>query len=238
MAPENTSTNEGMKMEHEDAVRIQATSRYPAGDLSKAEAEAFEQHFFSCQQCSEELTAGAIFDENVRAVFHDRARVPEPVSPPVVLTGPSWLDRFRASFALPLTAMAGLLLGVVVYQNAFMLPGMRKEMAALGEPQPVSAFPLKIARESNSFHLSSNSPFWVAYFHLPDASSFPSYTCDIEKAGGVALKKVALPVPAAGQPFRILLRRSEFPSGTYVFKVRGQNSSTILATYTIDLSSS
>ncbi len=224
-------------MEHEDAIRMQAISRYPAGDLSKVEAEAFEQHFFSCQQCSEELATGEIFDENVRAVFHDRARVPEAVSAPLVLTGPSWLDRFRASFALPLTAMAGLLLGLVVYQNAFMLPGLRKEVASLGEPQPLTAFPLKIARENNSFHLSNRSPFWVAYFWLPDASSFPSYTCGIEKSGGASLKTVALPKPTAGQPFSILLRRSEFPSGTYVFKVRGQDSSTVIATYTIDLSS-
>lgn len=223
-------------MEHEDAIRMQAVSRYPAGDLSKVEAEAFEEHFFSCRQCSEELAAGAIFDQNIRAVFQDRARVPEAVNPPVVLTGPSWLDRFRASFALPLAATAGVLLAVVVYQNAFMLPGLRKELTALGEPQSVPEFPLKMARENNSFHLSNRSPFWMAYFRLPDASSFPSYTCDIEKSGGVSLKTVVLPVPAAGQPFTVLLRRSEFPSGTYTFKVRGQNSSTIIATYTIDLS--
>jgi hypothetical protein len=234
MDPESTNNNEAMRMDHEEASRMQACSRYLLGDLSLAEAEAFEEHFLACLQCAEELKAGAIFDENVRAVFHDQASSLAVVSPAEPRTGPGWLKRLHPAIWLPCSIAACCLLALSVYQNLRQIPGLKREIAALSDPQPVPQVPLKIAREQSPVRIQPAAHFWIAYFFLPNPAEYPSYICEIRNSGGSLLKTVTLPAPAPGDPFSILLRRSDFPGGIYSFKVHGQNSS-IITSYTVDL---
>ena len=56
-------------MEHDWATRLVAAERYLLGELSDAERDQFEEHFFDCPACAEEVRAGAIFEANARAVF-------------------------------------------------------------------------------------------------------------------------------------------------------------------------
>src|SRR5580700_1047425 len=97
-------------MDHEEATRIQAPGRYLLGDLTPSEKEGFEEHFFTCLECAEELRTGAIFADNARAVFHDDVRRPSSTSPagsPQRGLGwwtwlhPAWL---RPAYLLPVAA--------------------------------------------------------------------------------------------------------------------------------------
>lgn len=238
---ENTDNYEAMKMDHEDATRMQACTRYLMGSLSGAEAAAFEEHFFTCPDCAEELKAESIFGEDVRAVFHEQAQRLLPAGPAVLpQTAPGWLERMRMAFALPIAsafamALALVSLGIVIYQNAIFIPGLRSEVAELSAPQSLPWVPLKIARGDRPVTILKARPFWMAYFYLPDKVKFPA-SCNIESSRGTKLKTVALGAPALGQPSSILLRSSDFPAGTYKFNIRGSNSDEILATYVLDLS--
>ena len=42
-------------MEHHEAVRSRAAERYVARELPPAERDAFEQHFFDCPECAQEV---------------------------------------------------------------------------------------------------------------------------------------------------------------------------------------
>jgi len=45
-------------MDHQEAVSLGATERYLLGTLGDEQREAFEEHYFSCLECAEDLRAG------------------------------------------------------------------------------------------------------------------------------------------------------------------------------------
>src|SRR5947209_11924224 len=101
-------------MDHAEATRIQAPERYLHGELTPPEAEAFEEHFFCCQTCAEELKLEDAFAQNVKAVFEEQPRFAARAQPR------RWWDRFSGAwnlgFAVPAAAAACLLL-IAGFQN-------------------------------------------------------------------------------------------------------------------------
>jgi anti-sigma factor RsiW len=65
-------------MEHERALEIQAVERYLIDDLSEAERNEFEEHFFSCEKCADEVRLGARFHAAAREVLRDPQRFSKP----------------------------------------------------------------------------------------------------------------------------------------------------------------
>jgi hypothetical protein len=60
------------KMDHAEAARKLAVEQYLLGEMSEAERQEFEEHFFSCSDCTESLEAGAALVGNARAVLSER----------------------------------------------------------------------------------------------------------------------------------------------------------------------
>ena len=111
-------------MEHKEAIRIHAVDRYLLGELTAVEREEFEEHFFSCGECSEDLHVGAILVDNSRAVL--REEVPDPVpASPAAPPRPGW----RLWWSQVPLAAAIALLAVVGYQNLKVLPEYRRQLA-------------------------------------------------------------------------------------------------------------
>jgi hypothetical protein len=61
-------------MEHMEAVRLRAAERYVLKQLSAAETEAFEEHFFSCTECAEEVRWISMFEQNAKRVVSQKVR--------------------------------------------------------------------------------------------------------------------------------------------------------------------
>lgn len=59
-------------MDHLEAVRLRAAERYVLKQLTAAEADAFEEHFFSCPECAEEVRWIAMFEDNARKAVKAR----------------------------------------------------------------------------------------------------------------------------------------------------------------------
>ena len=53
-------------MDHNEAVKNHAAEKYFLGELAGAEREAFEEHFFDCQDCAADVKTTAILIDNVR----------------------------------------------------------------------------------------------------------------------------------------------------------------------------
>ena len=221
-----------MRMDHDEAQRVQASSQYLIGDLSAEQAAAFEEHYFSCAECAAEVTVDEVFAANLRDVFESQAHLhlagSNGLTPRL-----AWMQ--RASFVVPLAAAACLLLAALIYQNVLLIPAMRTQMAVLYNPPAPVSIPLKLAREENRFSIPKNNPFWVAYFRLPKPDAAAAYQCDIETADGIKVKTVAPVSARVGQPFYLLLPSSLFPDGMYRFKVRGLNSPSVIAEFTADI---
>ena len=55
-------------MDHRQAVETLALERYLLGEMADQERDAFEEHFFSCAECTEEARAGGALRDFRRRV--------------------------------------------------------------------------------------------------------------------------------------------------------------------------
>jgi hypothetical protein len=196
-------------MDHNRAVEIQATERYMLGQLETEERDAFEEHFFDCALCADEIRAAARFRSAGRQV----AREPVPV--PAATRRWEW---FRFPTLAP--AMASfLLLGTVVYQAGFQIPALQRQ---LDEGQSIAAVSLReTTRGADSTPVvPAGRGFFSVYFDLPSAAAGTAYRCTIADAAGKVVDTINAAAPNPGEPMNLLLNRKHFRSGVYTLTVR------------------
>jgi len=222
-------------MNHQEALRMQAPERYALGELSSSELEEFEEHFFTCAECAEDLSVGAIFAANARAVFREQSLSPTTTSPVAMpQRGGRWWNWLQPATAMPLAAAVALLC-VVGYQNAITIPGLKSNVSHATAPQSAPSYALKIARGDEAVVVPANARSFVLTFFLPRQGTLPQYTGEIETAAGAKVGSFALQHPVAGQPFTIVLQRTDFSSGSYLLKVYTSDTKAEIATYHFDL---
>jgi hypothetical protein len=92
-------------MTHAQAVQTLAVERYLLDEMPEIERFAFEEHFFDCADCAEELRDGAQLRNAVKAGLLPAAGRAEPVTP-------STTRRWSASAVIPWAAAATLALAL------------------------------------------------------------------------------------------------------------------------------
>lgn len=112
-------------MEHNQALEMNAPDRYVLGQLSAAEADAFEEHFFDCPACADDVRLGMTIMEGGRHLVRQGQEPETPVAP-VVPIGP----RGRWGRWIPAAAVAAVM---AIPVNVALL--MRMQNAA-----PVASF--------------------------------------------------------------------------------------------------
>ena len=214
-------------MDHLDAEKMKAVERYMLGDLAVSEVEDFERHFFDCPQCSEELRALTVFQENARAVFAEQvlAPVPTPVTVPEsaarVPQGASgwwrWFSPQWLSSATAATACAALLVGVFSGYLAF---------RSRDEVQAVSTFPLYAQARGEETVVSpvAGSHFYTLYLDRTWDGDYTSYSAVLRDASGA--QKFSTPVKpgAAGTAIYVLVPTHKLEPGHYTLVMRGVDS--------------
>lgn len=102
-------------MDHEVALKNQAVERYFLGEMKPEERDAFEEHFFQCESCSEDVQATSAFLDNARSVLKERRNWPQPAR-----KKRPW---FRPSIAF--ASVAALCLVFIGYQNMTVIPALK-----------------------------------------------------------------------------------------------------------------
>jgi hypothetical protein len=206
-------------MGHEDATRLMAAERYLLGELSDAERDEFEEHFFDCPACAEDVRAGAIFEANARAVFADQARR-------AVVVQPGWWDwvRLRPAFAGAMAGVVVLLAGGAGYE-VVMTRGLRQEVAELRAPQ---SFPSVFLRSTTrgaeqAIEVPRGSRFLALSLDLTPGQSFGQYLGEVLGESGEVLFTVPLMKPRTpGEQMNVLVPVASFePRRRYTLVVRG-----------------
>jgi hypothetical protein len=108
-------------MTHEQAVETLAAERYLLDEMSEAERDSFEEHFFACEECGEAMRLGSHLRTDATAIFTPAQGTAR------ILPGPA--DRNRRarwrpapSVMIPWAAAAVLAL-TVAYQSRVAVPG-------------------------------------------------------------------------------------------------------------------
>jgi hypothetical protein len=188
-------------MDHDVAHKTQAVERYLLGEMPLEERDAFEEHYFACEVCAQEIRAGSAFTRDLTSVL--REDVPARTS-----VWPSWL---RLPVLVPACA-AMFLASVVGYQNLAVLPAL-KAPQALGaavvlDGQTRSGLPKVNAGEPLRFQMA-----------LDGVTAASRLRVELDGAGGQTIEGGNVPAPQAQQPLDVYFPGTLAP-GRYAVVVR------------------
>src|SRR5271170_873729 len=99
-------------MDHKTAERTMAVEKYLLDEFSPEERDAFEEHFFSCDECAQEIRAGAALMKHGKQIFAHEQSVERPLAVPAL----------------------AFMLGIVVFQNLVQVPALQRTLIALNAP--------------------------------------------------------------------------------------------------------
>jgi anti-sigma factor RsiW len=199
-------------MDHLDAEQMKAVERYTLGDLSVSEVEEFERHFFDCPQCSEELRALTIFEENARALFSEPDPTPAPLPQP---SGRRWSS--PPFFRQLSPALGALVIGILTGYIAF---------SSHERAEAVSAYPLyaQARGEETIVAPAANSQFFTLYLDRTWDGDDSSYRAIVRDSSGAMKFDIPVASVAPGQAIHVLVPRHTLVAGKYILAITGSNS--------------
>jgi hypothetical protein len=201
-------------MDHQEAVRLNATERYLLNELDNGQLDQFEEHLFDCQECALDLRSAAMFLEQSKTLLAEPAEAPRIVIKPAPAS--TWLGWLRPAFALPAVL---LLLAVVGYQNFVAIPAIKQ---ASSQPAILPFATLTVATRSATtpvVHAVAGQPFMIL-LNIPAETRFSSYLVDLYDPTGKI--QWSLPVSAEAANDTVPLRIPALhDAGIYTLAVSG-----------------
>jgi hypothetical protein len=202
-------------MNHQHATESMATERYLLDELTPEARDAFEEHFFDCQECAADLRA--------TAGFMDAAKRDLGTSPKVMAAVPSKPRRGFFRPALTWGALAASLL-VMAYQNVVVYPHYKTEIAELKAPEILPALSLvggnSRGGEIPAAAVVAEKPY-LLLVDIPTQERFSSYTCMLYSQSGSLAWRVEVSAQLAKDTVSIRVPATEAQPGAYALRVQG-----------------
>lgn len=117
-------------MDHAHIDNEQLIDRYLLGHLPEEQAEQFEEHYFGCPACQEQLETAKLMQRSVKRLAADDAAA-------VVVTSPSVWHRLGRLGTAPRLALAAVLLLAVLGPLALQLPPFGRGLDSGIEANPL-----------------------------------------------------------------------------------------------------
>ncbi|HEX6084598.1 MAG TPA: zf-HC2 domain-containing protein [Thermoanaerobaculia bacterium] len=201
-------------MEHTQALEMHAPDRYVLGQLSAAEADAFEEHYFDCPACADDVRLGMSIMEGGRLLVQQGAEPPARAVPmaPVV---PIDTGRRRFMKWIPAAAAAALLTAN--------LPLLMRTQSAIPALSPVVG-------ATTYFHGAARSEERPVPVELPEGTTavlafdvrppraYPRYEARVLRGNDVV---TAAPLDPTSFQDSVKILLPDPGPGTYVLKVVG-----------------
>jgi Putative zinc-finger len=213
-------------MEHNEAVEEMATERYLLGELTPDQRDAFEQHFFDCQECALDLRMASTFVEEAKVQLPGLTAAPARTAVEKE-SGKrrdwfAWMrPAFNPIFAGPVFAA---LLVIVGYQNLVQVPGLRSEA---DEPRIARLTSLRGAtRGGEAKPVEASHKLGIGLVvDLPQEQVYPSYAFRMYDAQGKAAwsKEASAAIiggPEAG-PVSLEIPGHGLAAGSYTLVIEG-----------------
>ena len=204
-------------MTHTQAVQSGATERYLLDEMSEVERHAFEEHYFACLECAEDVRTGGLMRDGVKAGMLDVRATP------VVKFEPR--RRWRPSTVLP-WAVAATLAVAVGYQS---LTVNRWSLVAPEALAPVTLRPASRGAEATVSLRPGARTVTLAPDVMVDGPAELAYelrTADKIVASG------RMAAPSAGTPLLMLVPAWTLrPAEHYILDVRHAATNELLGTF-------
>lgn len=202
-------------MDHQRAIETEAAVRYRLELMLDDERDAYENHYFCCPQCAEEVKFVYDVTDSMGQIVAETLGKGAPK--------PGWLAGLMVALRQPAVAFAYVLLaltgGFSLYQ--------RNMIAVLQEPTPelryVLAGIVHGAGDANLIRVTKNSILSLSVEYRPDGE-FVSYQAQIHAASGKVKYVVPLPANQTGDKATIAMRAGALDAGRYSMVVQGRTS--------------
>ena len=208
-------------MTHADAVRTLATERYLLDEMTEIERFAFEEHFFDCVECADDVRAGSVMRRAVKAGLLPDAAQEQTAVP--LKTGSR---RWNPTVVVPWAAAAMLALAVG-YQSLAPAGGDRLHIGALTpvtiRPDSRGAAPtVSISGDAEAITLALDV----------DAPERADLTYELRTSAGTRVANGRLTAPRAGTPLLLLVPLWTLtPSTQYILAVQGAADGPLIGEY-------
>jgi hypothetical protein len=209
---------------HQEAVNSFATERYLLGEMSDVDRDAFEEHYFSCDACAQDVRTGSAMGRAAQGVFAADAV-------PRIRAAAPW----HRSAVLP-WAIAASLAVLATYQAVS--PGAAvRDQSAVRALNPVTIRPDSRGQEP-VVRAGSPSDDVTLAVEVNGAREGSDLTFAIKDAGGREVKAGQVKAPPAGAPLLLLLSPSALPEpARYEMSIHDRATGQLLGTYRFALSS-
>jgi Putative zinc-finger len=181
-------------MDHNEAVRLQAAEKYVLGELPKEQHAAYEEHYFDCPACAEEIKATVTFMESARQVAREEALQPVGArrNVPGTQTTDGWFAWLRPAFAVPVLAALVLFIG---YQNGVTIPRLKDFSSSQIGQTISSSFQLRgsvrggneSGDAANKVRVRAGESFSLNFDFTP-TGTFSEYDWQLRDQGGRAVR--------------------------------------------------
>lgn len=207
-------------MDHNEALQSQACEKYLLGELSPAQRDAFEEHYFSCSECAIQLRSAADFLGASREILAaSPVQLPKPNHAPAPHRWFSWL--LRPAVAVPAFALLFLLIG---YQNFVTIPGYKHAAAPRVLPMHSLITANTLGDDQLTFTVLPDQPFGL-YVDVPYEPAYSTYLLTLLSPSGAATPLHSLNA-AEAQKTQIIAINPGRQAGKYTIVVSGLASST------------
>ena len=220
-------------MDHKSAIENHTAERYLLGELNEVERDAYEEHFFSCMVCAEEIKLASEFIETAKKVVREELNAPmekEPLRRTGKARSFSWESLFQPLLR-PIPAMACALLtvalGFVIYQNR--IANSQPPQMAVNSPTPAGAqllagpFPIEEARDGITIVTVPRKRAFELQFDVLD-TKYESYRAEVLTQSNVSMVSLPIPRKDATNPVRMVIRAGVLSTGKYSLVIWGVNS--------------
>jgi hypothetical protein len=211
-------------MNHDEAIRLKAAEKYLLGELSSGLRDQYEDHYFGCAECAQDVRTGAVFMDNARDAFRADSFAAAGAKHQPTRSGGWWAALLRPAFAVPALA---LLLVVAGYQNAVTIPRLKSALSQSDTAQTLPSFSLISQNSRGSAPLAivvpTGKPFSF-FVDIPPNGGFTSYVCEFQTESGTPELSLNVSADEAKQTVQLLIPAGRLASGKHVLVVRGLGS--------------
>ena len=208
-------------MDHEHAVSTLAAERYHLREMSDDERDAFEEHYFSCPVCAEDVRVGTLIEDGAKAGWAAGRPVVARMPPPAPA---------RAWYAAPALpwALAATLAVAAGYQT-LRQPGVDPGGAG---PQALSPVTLRDSSRGAEPAVAAASGVPVTLALDVNAGGTGELEYDLAPSGGAPVFSGRAPAPAGGAPLLLLIPdRYLATPGRYQVSVRDAATNDIIGEF-------
>jgi len=209
-------------MDHAVVARQKMAERYLLDELEPEVRDEFEEHFFDCPVCAQDMCAGADFVQHSKIVLAEKtAPVPirthasapaKPVGSGGLTSG--WFAWFRPAFAMPVMA---LLLAVIGYQNLVMFPNSNARAHVLPWAS-ITAGTWGVT--GTSIAVPEKSGF-LLFVRIPQSGPYTGYIADLYNPQGKLEWSLPLQATPGQDEWSIQIPAGNREAGTYRLSVHG-----------------